>query len=148
MRKFSTLALRGARAMPETTRVAVPLAIMAALYWLSSIPGTPLAEDPDAYALFRWVAPEVQNVLHIPAYAVLSWAWHWSLADRLRPAGTRAIVAFAIASVYGLLDEWHQSFVPGRFASLTDVALDVAGALLGAWIVWRKSRRAPAPGGR
>ena len=32
--------------------------------------------------------------------------------------------------LYGLGDEYHQSFVPGRDASLLDVGLDVIGALL------------------
>jgi VanZ family protein len=35
---------------------------------------------------------------------------------------------------YGLFDEWHQSFVPGRFASLGDVGLNVAGVALGIWL--------------
>jgi VanZ family protein len=52
-----------------------------------------------------------------------------------------AIGACAIASAYGVFDEWHQSFVPGRYASLTDVTLDVAGAVLGIWLAaWTGSR--------
>lgn len=51
-----------------------------------------------------------------------------------------------MASVYGMLDECHQSLVPGRYASLTDVALDVAGATFGigvaAWVSWYASDRA------
>jgi VanZ family protein len=45
-----------------------------------------------------------------------------------------------MASLYGVFDEWHQSFVPGRYASLTDVALDVAGAVLGIWLAARMGR--------
>jgi VanZ family protein len=42
-----------------------------------------------------------------------------------------------------VFDEWHQSFVPGRFASLTDVVLNVLGAVLGIWLATRAvSRRA------
>lgn len=36
--------------------------------------------------------------------------------------------------LYGILDEVHQSFVPGRDASVYDVYADVTGALLGAWL--------------
>jgi len=32
----------------------------------------------------------------------------------------RAIGAFAIASAYGVFDQWHQSPIPGRFASRID----------------------------
>ena len=31
--------------------------------------------------------------------------------------------------IYGLLDEFHQSFVPSRTASIYDSAIDVAGGL-------------------
>jgi VanZ family protein len=33
-----------------------------------------------------------------------------------------------------VFDEWNQSFVPGRYGSLTDVVLDVTGAVLGSWL--------------
>jgi VanZ family protein len=44
----------------------------------------------------------------------------------------------ALAAVlYGLSDEVHQSFIPGRDASVGDVVADALGALLGAaaWVV-------------
>jgi hypothetical protein len=139
--KFSALAARFARATPSKLHVALPLLIMGVFYWLSSLPGTPLPDDPALYAVFYWVPPSVQNALHVPAYAGLAWAWCWALGAWLRVPATVAIVACAIASAYGVFDEWHQSFVPGRFASLTDVTLDVAGAALGVWLAaWMGSR--------
>ncbi len=36
-----------------------------------------------------------------------------------------------VAIGYGLLDEFHQSFVPGRSSTLADVGLDAMGALVG-----------------
>jgi VanZ family protein len=106
---------------------------MTMLYWLSSLPGVPAPDDPAAYAVFHWVPPSVQNVLHVPAYAALAWAWRWALVAWLRHTVAIAVSAFAVAALYGLIDEWHQSFVPGRYASLTDVALDAVGAALGIW---------------
>lgn len=41
------------------------------------------------------------------------------------------VLAFSIVLGYGLLDEMHQSFVPGRDPSRTDLLLDAAGGLLG-----------------
>jgi VanZ family protein len=35
---------------------------------------------------------------------------------------------------YGLLDEWHQTFVPGRYGSFTDAGFNVIGAVIGLWI--------------
>ena len=44
------------------------------------------------------------------------------------------VTAFAIIALYGLSDEYHQSFVPGRTATIVDWFLDLIGAGL-AWIV-------------
>ena len=138
---FSALAARLARATPSKLHVALPLLIMGVLYWLSSLPGTPLPDDPALYAVFYWVPPSVQNALHVPAYAALAWAWCWALGAWLRVPVAAATVACVIASAYGVFDEWHQSFVPGRYASLTDVTLDIAGAVLGIWLAaWIGSR--------
>lgn len=132
--KYSALAAHFARATPRKGHIVLPLVIMAMLFWLSSVPGKVLPEDPAYYAVFQLVSPTLQNALHVPVYAVLAWAWHWALGAWMRKPATRALCAFMIASGYGVFDEWHQSFVPGRFASLTDVALDVAGAALGVWL--------------
>jgi VanZ family protein len=40
-----------------------------------------------------------------------------------------------IATAYGAIDEFHQSFVPGRSSTVADGIADAAGAALGAWIV-------------
>jgi len=138
---FSALAARCAQITPSKLHLALPLLIMAAFHWISSLPGTPSADDPALYAVFYWVPPSVQNTLHVPAYAVLAWAWSWALGAWLRAPAARVLGACVIPSVFGVLDEWHQSFVPGRYASLTDATLDVAGAVVGVWLAaWIESR--------
>ena len=139
---LTALVARCARITPTKIHVALPLLIMAVLYWLSTLPGTPLPDDPALYALFYWMPPSVQNTLHVPAYAALAWAWRWALGAWLRASIAQMICAFAIASAYGVFDEWHQSFVPGRYASLTDVLFNVAGAALGIWLAAWASRYA------
>ena len=42
----------------------------------------------------------------------------------------RAAICIAVAAAYSLTDEFHQSFVPGRHASLGDCGLDTIGAML------------------
>ena len=44
------------------------------------------------------------------------------------PSGS---IAFVLSVVYALTDEWHQSFVPGRSATIADTLVDAAGAGLG-----------------
>src|SRR3954471_15332155 len=94
---------------PRRPHVALPVLIMGILYWLSSIPGTPLPDDPAHYALFRWISPSVQNTLHVPAFAALAWALCWALRAWQRVPVVRLTAAFAITAAYGVFDEWHQS---------------------------------------
>lgn len=53
-------------------------------------------------------------------------------------------VALLLIVCYALLDEFHQSFVPSRTASIFDSAIDVAGGLaaLLAFLYWRRRRGA------
>ncbi|HVR44874.1 MAG TPA: VanZ family protein, partial [Thermoanaerobaculia bacterium] len=44
----------------------------------------------------------------------------------------RCLLAAVVAAVYGMTDEWHQSFVPGRTAEWGDVRANATGAALGA----------------
>lgn len=40
------------------------------------------------------------------------------------------LVAFLICILYAISDEWHQSFVPGRSAQITDVLIDGIGIMI------------------
>jgi VanZ family protein len=67
---------------------------------------------------------------HVAEYAVLGGLLVWA------GAAPRAAVAFAAA--YGVTDEVHQAFVPGRDASPVDWGLDVVGAVVGVAIALRR----------
>lgn len=62
-------------------------------------------------------------------------------------SGARMLaVALTGAVLLGMLDEWHQGFLPGRNAGLDDLAADVLGALVGAAVlVVRQRLRRQAP---
>jgi VanZ family protein len=47
-----------------------------------------------------------------------------------------------LVGLYGITDEFHQSFIPGRTADALDVAADVAGGLLGTWLMYALVRLA------
>jgi len=95
------------------------LAWAALIFAASSQPGSSVGLPPP------W-----DKLAHLITYAVL--------AGLLRAGGLAPAPALATAALYGLSDEWHQSFVPGRDASLADWAADVSGAVLALWLFHRK----------
>jgi VanZ family protein len=48
----------------------------------------------------------------------------------------RELIALLICIIYAMTDEFHQLFVPGRGAQITDVLVDSSGALVGILIVF------------
>ena len=89
-------------------------------------------------------------VLHGAGYTVLYllafWAVHQGLAVVIGRGGYW--LPALITVLFGASDEFHQSFVPGRVASLHDLAADAAGAILGSllvvllwWLYEMKERR-------
>jgi VanZ family protein len=66
----------------------------------------------------------------------------WISPDRWkrRALGYFFLIA-AIASVYGITDEFHQSFVPGRDANIWDWLADTIGACIGAGLAVAAGKR-------
>jgi VanZ family protein len=65
---------------------------------------------------------------------LLAHAFHGSLHNLSQPAVLA--LAFATATLWGLSDEIHQAFVPGRVSDVNDLLADAFGALLGAVTYW------------
>ena len=81
----------------------------------------------------RW--PHVDKVAHVGVYAVLSilFCRAFNTLPAWRGRMWRLIVTgVVLTSLYGALDEWHQSFVAVRTADGMDLLADVIGGLLGA----------------
>jgi VanZ like family len=101
---------------------------MAALFWTSartSLPsGLPMPKGPYG------------NLTHVAAWAFLAILLARAFDSRGRRAGlgeAAGRAALAVAALYGIFDEVHQFFSPGRTCSLFDAVLDslgAAGALL------------------
>ena len=83
---------------------------------------------------------------HLVAYAVLAALIRLAIRG-FEPDFRADLISIALATLYGLSDEFHQSFVPGRDASAFDVLVDIAGASLGVTITnlmgsfWRRPGR-------
>lgn len=86
------------------------------------------------------VSPGVQNLLHVPAYALL--AVLVSMAVRRVTLARLASVAVGCAA-FGAALEFAQAAIPGRFGSLGDVVSNTAGACLGTACLWLWSRFEP-----
>lgn len=74
------------------------------------------------------------KLAHLLVYAVLGACFVLPLSGG-RAAGVtpgRAAAAVLLAVLYGVSDEVHQSFTPGRTPDAMDVLADAAGAAIGA----------------
>ena len=102
---------------------------MAIIFVLSSQSGLRVSEDVAVDKPFRITG-------HLVAFATLAGlslvALSWGRRPRLRDAA----IALGITVAYGLLDEFHQSFVPDRSGRLDDVVTDTIGALIGIGVAW------------
>jgi len=66
------------------------------------------------------------------AYGILAWLVAGAFSGR--GVGNHSFLYMVLivifSTLYGMSDEWHQSFVPGRDASAWDVLADTLGALI------------------
>jgi VanZ family protein len=102
------------------------VAWMAVIFALSAQPGLRISDDPGVDGPFRHFA-------HVVAYAALAMLLVRGLSGEVRyPWTWRLIVAaVAIATLYGVSDEIHQTYVPLRTGHLIDVGWDLIGATVG-----------------
>ena len=108
---------------PSWLRVLPLVAVMTTIFVLSHQPGDTLP------------LPAVVNLdklLHLMAYTVLGLAFLFALppAWRTHRPRTAAVATVLFCLAYGLSDEFHQQFVPGRFSGVDDLVFDTLGGLL------------------
>ncbi len=113
--------------LPPRWHILLPVGYMAVLLLLSSIPGD---APPDNLVgiVFQWVSPNWQNLLHVPLYAGLTASWLWALAAYPLGHRYRLATSFMLTVLWAIVDETYQLGVPGRYGSLTDLALNMLGA--------------------
>ena len=83
------------------------------------------------------------KIAHVVVYAMLSLAFLFALSDKKYISWrSRVFYTLIFCLVYGVSDEFHQSFIIGRYTSFTDLVADGAGALAGiaAWTMLGKIR--------
>lgn len=119
------------------TKLLLTMAYMSGIYWLSSIPGEADPQNPLLSGIILWTPPAVQNLAHIPLFGILALLWYRSLGTWIVKGRLLSGSAFLLASGFGIFDEWHQLHVPGRYASFTDISLNILGAAIAIWLLSR-----------
>jgi len=92
--------------------------------------------DRDMLELSRRINSTAREYMHGVVFFVLGMLVH----NAVRQCGARGMkavaVALAICVVYGITDEIHQIFVPGRAFQVSDLAMDAAGSIIGICLIW------------
>jgi VanZ family protein len=90
----------------------------------------------------------VRKAAHFTEYAILALLAARALSGSFHDALRRRwfYVSLLLIIIYALTDEFHQSFVPSRTASIYDSLVDIAGGLTA--LVWFARRRRKKRGWR
>ena len=78
----------------------------------------------------------IRKVAHVTEYAILSLLVSRSVGIKMNSTMGERLVPAGISSLYALSDEFHQSFVPSRGATYTDVLWDTLGGIIGSAILF------------
>jgi VanZ family protein len=104
----------------------------AVVFWLAAVGYMCLIFYVSSLSRIPDLPGNSDKLVHMAAYVPLGFLLYLSL----KRSGVNRyvlIIALLIAGIYGITDELHQSFVPGRDASMGDAAADFAGAFLGSY---------------
>ena len=100
------------------------LLVMGVIFWFSSQTSSDLPN-------FDWADKIIKKGGHMCGYALLAWSYWRAL--HFQP--NKRNFAWLLTILYAITDEYHQSFVTGRFPSAFDVFVyDNLGTLLALWI--------------
>lgn len=104
------------------------------IFWLSSIHSFPVVKAPFGF----------DKVVHTSIFFLLALfcrrAFHFQ--DRIRWLKDYALFsAFAFVCFYGISDELHQRYVPGRNSDVYDLVFDIFGGLVFVILFWLYQRR-------
>lgn len=83
-----------------------------------------------SYPLLDYI---LKQSAHVFVYAVLHFLI-WRTNKKL------VIIPILIAFVYALTDEFHQSFIPGRNATMIDIGFDLVGIFISHYLTHRQKQ--------
>ncbi len=92
---------------------------------------------------FRSPFPYYDKVIPAIEYAILAILLYRALQASLQTPLARltGVLVVLVCTLYGITDEYHQSFVPTRVSDFYDLMADTTGAVLGVLLTSLKNRR-------
>jgi VanZ family protein len=102
------------------------------------------ASSIPASKLPRIVLKISDKIIHASVFLVFGLLVYRALEIRIQRSSfdwRRALISVCAVTAYGVLDELHQSFVPGRTTDIWDATADATGGLLSALILYLVYRR-------
>jgi len=108
-----------------------PIVYMVAVFVMSSMPSNAIVELPDSQ-----LDAFIKESLHLVEFAILYFLLVLAFLTMRGLTEKINLVCLFIASLYGITDEIHQSFVPYRSATLIDVVKDITGVLVVSWVMY------------
>ena len=96
-----------------------PLIWMGVIFYLSSREKIAVSES-------YWLSFVFFKTLHLIEYGILFLLWYFALYKK--KYGLKLAIFLSI--LYGMTDEWHQTFVPTREGRIRDVFIDSLGVIL------------------
>jgi VanZ family protein len=109
-----------------------PIALMGVIFAFSAMPS-----DDVERGLLHLLS---RKAAHFGEYALLCALW-WRALRTVWEHRHALAGALLICVAYAASDEYHQTFVDGRYGEPTDVLIDTAGALAAAALISLKRRR-------
>jgi VanZ family protein len=110
--------------------------MMGVISLLSHLPGDQLVSSS---------LPGLDKLAHVLLFTLLAMAFLFGLPRTFvvnRPVAA-GLATLIVGVGFGVVDEYHQSFVPGRSPELADLVADAAGVIV-AVLIWRGWRSRPA----
>ena len=114
-----------------------PVILWTSVIFLFSAKPTPVTSE------IIWQDFIVKKTAHIIEYAILATLLYRALINSGVVKKDAGIIAIILAILYGVSDEFHQSFTPGREPKVRDIFFDSFGALTAVYLILNYLSRAP-----
>ena len=84
----------------------------------------------EQHEVIQRLDPPVRKIAHATEFGVLGGLIFLLFLTFPMPLWLSCLCSTLIAALFGALDEWHQTFVPGRSGEIRDTLIDTSGAAL------------------